>query len=100
MSGLRSNTSVTRQIDELQHRVVGIVKIGARSVENAALPVLLERDLDAMSAQMVERRWVPLMCDDERVMHTPMVVEQGIDRRVALHQDEARPGCIKESHVA
>src|SRR3984893_13520215 len=85
--------------DKFQHRAVGIVKIGARSVEHAALPVLLERDLDVMSAQMIERRWIPLMCDDEGVMHTPMVVEHGIDRQVALHQDEARPGCIKEGQV-
>jgi hypothetical protein len=28
-----------------------------------------------------------------------MVVEHGIDRRVGLHQDETRPGCIKKGYV-
>jgi hypothetical protein len=64
--------------DQFQHRTAEIVKIGARSVEHAALPVLLERDLSAMSAQMVERRWVPLMCDDEGVMHTPWSSSTGL----------------------
>jgi hypothetical protein len=39
---------VTCQIDKLQHCAVGIMEIGARAVEYAALPVLLEGDLDAM----------------------------------------------------
>ena len=47
----RSIAGVARQIDKLQHRAVGIVKIGARTVEHAALPVLLEGDLHTMSAQ-------------------------------------------------
>jgi hypothetical protein len=28
-----------------------------------------------------------------------MVVEQRVDRQVALHKDETRPGCIKKGHA-
>ena len=38
-----------------------------------------------MSAQMVERRLVLLMCDGEGMMHTSMVVEHRVNRRVALY---------------
>jgi hypothetical protein len=72
-----------RQIDELQHRAVGIVEIGTPAVEHTALPVLLEVNLDAISPQMVERRLVLVMRDCESMMHAPMVVEHGVDRRVA-----------------
>jgi hypothetical protein len=54
------------------------VKIGARAVENIALAVLLEGDLDAMTAQMIERRLVLVMSDSEGMMHSPMVVERGL----------------------
>src|SRR5712691_1221640 len=74
---LQSISFVARQVDKLQHRAVRIVKIGARTVEHAALPVLFKRDLDPMSAQMVERCFVLVMCDDEGVMHAAMVVEHG-----------------------
>ena len=37
---------VARQIDKFQHRPVGIVKIGARAIEYAALPLLLEGDFE------------------------------------------------------
>ena len=46
---LRRAAGIARQIDKLQYRTVGIVKIGSRSVEHATLPVFLERDLDVMS---------------------------------------------------
>jgi phosphate:Na+ symporter len=48
-------TGVTRQIDKLQYRAVGIVKIGARAVEHTSLAVFLESDLDTMGTQMLER---------------------------------------------
>jgi hypothetical protein len=34
------------------------------------------------------------------MMHTAMVVEHGIDRRVSLDQDEASTGGIEEHHLA
>jgi hypothetical protein len=74
----QSTPGVARQIDKLQHPAVGIVKIGAWAVEHAALPVLLERDLDTMSAQMVERRWVPLMCDVEERSKPPSSSSTGL----------------------
>jgi hypothetical protein len=46
-------------VDKLQYRAVGIVKISARTVDHAALPVLLEGDLDVMSAQMIEAAGYP-----------------------------------------
>jgi hypothetical protein len=52
-----------------------------------------------MGAQMVKRRLVFLMCEYEEMMHASMVFEHRVDRSVALHQDEARPGCIKKGHV-
>src|ERR1700737_3589606 len=48
---------------------------------------------------MVECGRVLVMCDDKGVVHAAMVVEHGIDRRVALHQDEADPSRIEEGHV-
>src|SRR5712671_3653380 len=48
---------------------------------------------------MVECGSVLVRCDDKRVVHAAMVVEHGIDRRVALHQDEADPSRIEEGHV-
>jgi hypothetical protein len=47
---LQSTSGVARQVDKLQHRAVGIVKIGAWAVEHAALPILLNGDLDVVSA--------------------------------------------------
>lgn len=47
---------VARQVDEFEHRTVGVVKIGARVVHDAALAILLKGDLDTILAQMVERR--------------------------------------------
>ena len=70
---LRS-AGVARQVDELQHRAVGIVKIRARAVEYAALPVLLEGDLDAVSAQMLKCSCVLVVRDSEGMMHTAVVV--------------------------
>jgi hypothetical protein len=71
--GLRSPSiaGVARQIDELQHRAVGIVEIGTPAVEHTALPVLLEANLDAISPQMVERRLVLVMRDCEGMMYAP-----------------------------
>ena len=63
---LRSIASVARQIDELQHRAVGIVKIGTLTFEHAALPVLLERDLDAMGGQMMERHRAQVVRERQR----------------------------------
>src|ERR1700730_1028994 len=80
---------VARQIDKLQHCAVGIMEIGARAVEHAALPVLLEGYLDAMSAQMIESCFVLVVRNREGMMHTAMVVGHSIDRRITLHQDEA-----------
>src|SRR5882757_6238653 len=48
---------------------------------------------------MVERRLVLTVSDREGVMYASMVFEHEIDRRVAFHQDETRPGCIKKGHV-
>jgi hypothetical protein len=77
------------QIDELQHGAVGIVKIRARAVEYAALPVLLEGDLDAMRAQMLKCNRVFVVRDSESMMHTALIVVHRIDRRITLDQDEA-----------
>src|ERR1700730_19217264 len=33
------------------------------------------------------------------MMHAAMIAGHGIDRRVALHQDEASPGCVEEHHM-
>src|SRR5712672_3961738 len=48
---------------------------------------------------MVECGRVLVMRDDKGVVHAAMVVEHGIDRRDALHQDEADPSRIEEGHV-
>jgi hypothetical protein len=76
------------------------VKIGARSVDDAALAILLKGDLDAILAQMVERRRVILMCDRKGMMHTAVILGPRIDRRVALHKDETRAGRIEKRHRA
>src|ERR1700732_4214748 len=78
---------VARQIDKLQHGAIGIMEIGARAVEHAALPILLESDLDAMSAQMLKRSRVLVVRHSEGMMHTAMVIEHGVDRRVADHHE-------------
>jgi hypothetical protein len=54
------------------------VKIRARAVEHAALPILLEGDLDAMSAQMLKCSRVLAVCNSEGRMHTAMVVGHGL----------------------
>jgi hypothetical protein len=56
-------------------------------------------NLDATSAQMVERCLVLIVRNREGVMDTAMVVADGIDRRVSLHQDEAGASRIEEGHV-
>src|ERR1700756_1999005 len=72
---------IARQIDKLQYRAVGIMKIGARSVEHSTLPVFLERDLDVMSTQMVECCLVIVVRDGEGMMDTPMIVQHRVYRR-------------------
>src|SRR5258708_40142948 len=86
----RAIAGVARQIDKLQYRAVRIMKIGAWAVEYAALPVLLEGDLDAMSAQMLKCSRVLVVCNREGMMHTAMVVGHGVDRRVTRYQELAR----------
>src|ERR1700751_1944652 len=96
----RGIAGVARQIDEFPQRAVGIVEIGARAVDDAALPVLLEGDLDAVGAQMVEGLAVLVMRDDEGMVHAAMVVEHRVNRRLALDQDQAGPGRIEKGHLA
>src|SRR5207248_2244954 len=74
------------------------VKIRARAIEHAALPIFFEGDLDAMSAQMLERGRVLVVPDGEGMMHTAMVVGHRIDRRVTLDQDDAGASRIEERH--
>src|ERR1700730_9582297 len=33
------------------------------------------------------------------MMHAAMIAGHGVDGRVALHQDEASPGCVEEHHM-
>src|SRR5260370_20046901 len=95
----RAIAGVARQIDKLQYRAVRTMKIGAWAVEYAALPVLLEGDLDAMSAQMLKCSRVLVVCNREGMMHTAMVVGHGVDRRVTLDQDEAGSSRVEEHHL-
>src|ERR1700736_4064480 len=48
---------------------------------------------------MVECRCVFVVRNREGMMYAAMIVGHGIDRRVALHQDEASPGCVEEHHM-
>src|SRR5229473_1392579 len=89
---------IARQVDEFQHRAVGIKEIGARPVDDPALAVFFEGDLDPAGAQMVERGLVILVRDGEGMMDTTMAFGHRVDRRVALDEDEASPGGIEEGH--
>jgi hypothetical protein len=73
------------------------VKIRARAVEHATLPVLLKRDLEAMSAQMSQCSRVLVVCDGEGMMHTAMVVGHRIERRIMFYQDEAMPAASRKA---
>src|SRR6202023_190047 len=48
---------------------------------------------------MVECRCVFVVRNREGMMYAAMIAGHGIDRRVALHQDEASPGCVEEHHM-
>src|ERR1700726_688843 len=48
---------------------------------------------------MIECRRVFVVRNREGMMHAAMIAGHGIDRRVALHQDEASPGCVEEHHM-
>jgi hypothetical protein len=48
---------------------------------------------------MVERCLVLVVRDGESVVHAAMVVADGIDRPVALHQDETGARRIQEYHL-
>src|SRR5258708_30626029 len=74
------------------------MKVGARSVDHAALPILLEGDLDGTGAQMVERRRV--IHNGKRMMYAAVVLRRAIDRRLALDQDQAGTGGIEKGHRA
>src|SRR6266536_5540135 len=87
---------IAGQVDEFQHSAVGIKEIGAWPVDDAALAVFLESDLDVVSAQMVERGRIIL--DGERMMHAAMVLRRRVDRRIALDEDEAGPGSVEKGH--
>ena len=60
---------------------------------------LLEGDLDAMSAQMVERCLEIGVRDSEGMVNDAMVVGHRIDRRLALYQAETGAGRIEEHHL-
>src|SRR5258708_38257761 len=74
------------------------MKISARPVDAAALPVLLEGDFDVTRAQVVERRRV--IRDGKRMMHAAVVLRRAIDRRLALDQDQAGSGGVEKRHRA
>src|SRR5438067_871996 len=76
------------------------MEIGAGAVEHATLPVLLEGDLDAMSAQVIKRGSIIVVRDGEGMMYSAMIVRHGIDRNVALYQDEASANRIEEHHLS
>src|ERR1700730_10455182 len=95
---LRRGAGVARQIDEFEDRAVGVVEIGARAIDDTALAVLLEGDLDAVLAEMIERRLVLVMRNAEGMVHPAMVLAVRIDRRIALDQDEAGPGRVEKRH--
>src|SRR5690242_16636477 len=89
---------VARQVDEFEDSAVGVVKIGARAVDDAALAVLFEGDRDAVLAKMVERRAVVVVRDREGVMHAARVLGTQVDRRVALDEDQAGAGSVEKRH--
>src|SRR5260370_11086 len=88
---------IARQVDEFQHRAVGIEEIGARAVDDPALAVFLEGDLDAVSAQMVERRRVILMPDGKGMMPAAMALGHPDCRRIALRWPVSGTSCWSRS---
>src|SRR5438105_155000 len=93
-----SRAGVAGELDELQHGAVRVVEIGARTVDDTALPVLLEGDRDAVFAQMVERTGI--VGDRKRMMHAAVVFRARVDRRLALDQDQAGAGGVEKGHPA
>src|SRR5580704_13163626 len=52
-----------------------------------------------MRAQMLKCSRVLVVRDSKGMMHTAMVINHRIDRRVTLHQDKASPCGIEEHHL-
>src|SRR5262252_3867531 len=52
-----------------------------------------------MRAQMIERCPIVVVRNGKGMMHAAMVVRHGIDRRVALDQDEASASRIEKRHL-
>ena len=96
---LASWRGIARQVDEFEDGAVGVVEIGARAVDDAALAVLFEGDRDAVLAKMVERRLVLVVCDGKGVVHAAMVLGVRVDRRVALDEDQADAGGMRNAIV-
>ena len=65
----RGIAPVAGQIYDLEDVTVGVVEIGARSVDGAALPVLFEKDIDAVRRQLFFGGLVFVRCHDEGMMH-------------------------------
>src|SRR5690348_16569455 len=91
---------VARAVDIFEDGAVRVAEIGARSIDNTALPVFLEEDLDAVRTEVVERRLVVVGLEHEGVMDAVVIVEDGIDRAFLLHQDEAVAARVDEGHLA
>src|SRR5215203_4096810 len=91
------STDVCRAIDELQSRAIRIAEVGARPIDRAAAPVLLEEHVDALRAQAVHRRLIFRRVDHESVVHAVRHIERAFnDRRRALDQQHAHPAGIEE----
>src|ERR1700731_3637015 len=77
-------------IYKLQSGAVWVAEIGARPIDRAAASVFLEKDLDTLRAQPVQRRWVFGSVDHERMMHAIRHFERFfVDGRRALDQQHA-----------
>ena len=90
---------IAREIDELEHRSIGVPEIDARTVHHAALSVLFADQLHSFCLQPLDGALNLVRGDCEGVVHAFRALKDRIHRRVLLHQDETYAACIDEGHV-
>ena len=91
---------VACEIDELQHRAIGIAEIDARAIHHAALPVFFADDLDMMPPQAFDGGVKFVGRDGEGVMHAFGLLQDRIDRMGLFYEDQADASRVNEREVA
>src|SRR3954462_8474975 len=86
-------------MNELQRGSVRIAKIRARTIDHPTAAILLEEHLDAVCAQVVDRRSIGVRRDHERMVHPVGAFELCDYGGSQLNEQHADATGVKKGHA-